>query len=148
MNECVCFFGLRHCGRRRRAFFSYECIVFWGPELFFQWEALFFRFRPIENGFSMSIFVFLVPALLKIDFSMRVYVFWSQAYKKMFLNESVCFFGVRHCGRRAVRFFWFEFIMFLGHELFFSMKVFVFLVAMLLNIHFSMRVLVFLSKAY
>ena len=58
------FFGLRHCGRRCRVLFSFEFVNFLRPELLFN-----------------ESFCFLVPGLLKIDFSMKVFVFLgSQAY--------------------------------------------------------------------
>ena len=34
-NESVCLFGLRHCGRRCCALFSFQFVNFWRPELFF-----------------------------------------------------------------------------------------------------------------
>ena len=143
--------------------FSFEFILCLGPELFFQWKSLFF----------------LVSRLLKIDFSMKVFVFLGpRPIENWFFNESVCFFGLSHCGRRCracffiwiynvfktrinfsmrVLFFWSQAywkLIFQWEPLFFLvsgllkidflMRLFVFLVSGLLKIDFSMRVFVFL----
>ena len=145
-------------------------------ELFFQWESLCFLVSGLlKMDFSMKVFVFLVWGLLKIDFSMKAFVFLDlgllnfdffnentslgfRPIENWFFNETVCFFGLRHCGRRCwVRFFkwiysvfktWINFSMrvfFLVSSLLkISMKVFVFLVSGLLKMDFSMRVFVFL----
>ena len=117
-NEGVCFFGLRpiengffndffcfrHCGRRCCALFSYEFKVFLKPELFFQWESLFCAFRPVENGF----------------FNESLCFFGLRPIENLYFNEGVCFFGLRHCGRRCCALFWFEFVDFIGPEVFFQ----------------------------
>ena len=48
----VCFFGLRHCGRRCGPLFSYEFVEFLKTELFLNESLCFFGLRHIENWFS------------------------------------------------------------------------------------------------
>ena len=125
-------------------FFTFEFKMFLRPELFFQWESLFFLsqaywkwifqweslffgLRPIDF-FWMLVFVFLVSGLLKIVVSMRVF-FGVKAIENWFFNESLCFFGLRHCGRRCCAFFWSRSCSVFKTRIIFSMRVFVFLVS-------------------
>ena len=117
-DESLCFFGLRHCGRRRCTLFSYEFLLFLRPELL-QWNFCFLFEHYWKCIFQWESFFSNLKGLLKIVFSMRVFAFWCQAHLKCFLNDSVCGFGLRHCGRRCCALFSFEFSNVLGHELFF-----------------------------
>ena len=58
-----------------------------------------------------------------------------QAFLKQncFFNESVCFFGFRHFGRWFCVIFSYEFVSFFQTELFFSMRVLVFLASGILE---------------
>ena len=58
----------------------FDCFL--GPELFFNESLCLFGFSTIERRFSMRVF-FLSQSELKVDFSMTVFVFWSQAYWKL-----------------------------------------------------------------
>ena len=145
----VCFFGLRHCGRRCCARFFIWIYNVCKTRINFSMRVFVFLFWGIlKMDFSMGVFVSLVSALLKIDFWMKVFVFWCQAYWKLifqwkclffgfrpiencFFNESLCFLGLRHCGRRCcARFFKWIYNVFRT------------------RINFSMRVFVFWSQAY
>ena len=64
------------------------------------------------------------------SFHMNLKVFLNQ---NCIFNESVCFFGFRHSGRRFCGFFSYEFISFFGTELFFLMMMFVFLASGILE---------------
>ena len=139
----LCFFGLRHCGRRRCALFHMNFNVF--KARIVTMKSLFFVWALLKMHFSMRVFVFLTSGLLKMVFSMRVFAFWCQAYWKWCLNDSVCGFGLRHCGRRCCALFSFEFSKFSGDELFFNESL-CFLVSGLLKINFSMKVFVFLDR--
>ena len=77
--------------------------------------------------FLMKIFVCLVSGLLKINFSMTVFVFFGvRSIEKCFFNESVCFFGFRHCGRRCCACFFICIYHVFRTWIGFSMRVFVF----------------------
>ena len=57
------FFGFRHFVRRCCAVFSYECIGFLRPELFFQWKCLFFGFRHfVRRCFAVFSFEFIIES--------------------------------------------------------------------------------------
>ena len=117
-NESFCFFGLRHienwffnqslCFFRSQAYwkliFEWFFLFFWPQALwktalcpFFIWiyivfqvrivtmKSLFFVWALLKMHFSMRVFVFLTSGLLKIDFWMTMCVcvfFWSHAYWK------------------------------------------------------------------
>ena len=128
-------------------FFWYEFKVFLRPELIFQWKYLFFWSHAYwKLIFRWESLFFLVYGLLKIDLSMKVFVFFGfRPIENWFFNESVCFLGLRHCGRRCcARFFIWIYSVF-RTRINFSMRVFVFLVSGLLKIDFSMKVFVFLA---
>ena len=135
----VCFFGLKHCGRRCCARFFIWIYNVCKTRINFLMRVFVFLFWGIlKMDFSMGVFVFwcqhywklifqwkswflLVSSLLKIDFSMKVFVFFGfRPIKNCFFNENLCFFSLRHCGRRCCALFPFEFTMFLGPALFFQ----------------------------
>ena len=81
------FCCLRHFVRRCCAVFSYEFIWFLRPELFFQWECLFFFglghfVRRCCAVFSYEFIGFLRPELF---FQWECLFFWLQAFCKMVL---------------------------------------------------------------
>ena len=105
-NESVCFFGLSHCGRRRRArFFIWIYNVFRTRINFSMRVLIFWGLRRIENWFFNESLYFLVSGLFKIVFEWQCLLFWSQALWKTVL----CFLL-------------FEFLKFLGLEMFFQWK--------------------------
>ena len=77
----------------------------------FQWESLFFCSEAYWF-FSMRVFVFLVSLI----FQWECLFFGVRAIENRFFNESLCFFGLRHCGRRCCALFSFEFVDFLRPE--------------------------------
>ena len=86
LNDSVGCFCFRHFGRRFCSLFSYE----------------FIRFFETEWFFSMKVCVFFLASGILEDgsvafFHMNLYVFLKQ---NGFFNESVCFFGFKHFGRR------------------------------------------------
>ena len=69
-------------------------------------KSLFFVSALLKMHFSMKVFVFLTSGLLKIDFLMTVLVFLGlMPIENGFFNESVGFFGFSDCGRRCCVFF-------------------------------------------
>ena len=104
-NESVCFFGFRHFVSRCCAVFSYEFIGLLRPELFFQWERLFFWLQAFCKTVLCRFFKWIYKVFKdRMVFSMRVFVF----------------FGFRHFVRRCCAVFSYEFIGFLRPELFFQ----------------------------
>ena len=98
------FFGLRHFVRRCCAVSSYEFIWFLRPELFFQWECLFFWLQ----AFCKTVLC-------------RFFIWIYRVFKtSCFFNEGVCFFGFRHFVRRCCAVFSYEFLVFSRPELFFQ----------------------------
>ena len=85
-NESVCSFGFRHFVRRCCAVFSYEFIGFLRPELFFQWECLFFWLQAFSKTVLCLFFIWIYRVLkARIVFSMGVFVFCFQAFCKTVL---------------------------------------------------------------
>ena len=160
----VCFFGLRHCGRRccarffiwiynvckTRINFSMRVFVFFVlrhiENGFFNGSLCFFGFSTIENWFlNESLCFFGVKPIENWFFNESVCFFGFRPIENCFFNESLCFLGLRHCGRRrCARFFKWIYNVF-RTRINFSMRVFVFLVSGLLKMDFSMRVFVFLA---
>ena len=110
-NESICFFGLRPFDFFQWKFFffwhqaywklvfQWKCLFFWSHAYWkwiFQWHFLFFRSQPLwKTVLSFFKNEFTVFFKTRINFSMKVFVFWSQAYWKWIFNESVCFFGLK-----------------------------------------------------
>ena len=130
LNESLCFFGLRHCGRRCCALFSFEFVDFLRPEWFFQWESLFFWSQAYWKWiFQWASMFFLVSGLLKVDFSIRVFVSLVSGLLKIDYSMKV-----------------FAFVVSGLLKIVFSMRLFLFFVSGLLKIDFSMRACVFFSS--
>ena len=142
-NESVCFLVSGIVEDGAVPFFTFEFKMFLRPELFFNESLCFFVSGLLKMDFSMRVFVFwseaywffwmlvfvfLVSGLLKIVVSMRVF-FGVKAIENWFFNESLCFFGLRHCGRRCCAFFRSRSCSVFKTRIIFSMRVFVFLVS-------------------
>ena len=110
-NESVCFLGFRHFVRRCCAVFSYEFIGFLRPELFFQWECLFFWLEAFCKTVPFRFFIWIYRVFkARIVFSMNVFVF----------------IGFRHFVGQCCALFSYEFIGFFKARIVFSMRVYVF----------------------
>ena len=94
------------------AFFHMNLEVFLKQNCISNESVCFFGFRHSGRRFR---------GLFSYEF---ISFFWNRI---VFFNEDVCFFGFRHFGRRFRGVFSYEFISFFGAELFFLMRVFVFL---------------------
>ena len=111
----VCFFGLRHCGRRccarffiwiynvckTRINFSMRVFVFcfeayW--KLIFQWESLFLWFQHYwKLIFEWEYLFFWPKAYWKLIFQWKsLFFFGLRPIENWFFNTNICFFGLRH----------------------------------------------------
>ena len=103
--------------------FFNENIFFWIQAYWkwiFQWESWFLLLWGLLIFFSMRVFVFLSQAYWKSIFQWKCVFLGVRAIENRFFNESLCFFGLRHCGRRCRVLFSFEFVNFLRPEVFFN----------------------------
>ena len=102
-----------------------------GSVAFFHLNLKLFSNRIV---FSMTVVVFWLQTFWKTVlgpfFHMNLYAFLKQM---CFFNESVCFFGFRHFGRRFCGIFSYEFISFFSNRIVLSRRVFGFLASGILQ---------------